>query len=96
MFILSAIAVFFLTILLEILIVLDYYATIQGQAVRSAILTGLCTIIGGMIILIYVQSKIMLAVDATGASVGAYIAVRFGKGFAKLAQATSVPIDTEQ
>lgn len=68
---------FFLTILLEILVVKDFQSTLKGNALGSALYTGLCTVVAGLIVLIYVESKWMIAVDAAGASVGAYIAVRY-------------------
>lgn len=94
MFIISALSVFFLTILLEILVVLDFYATAALKPIWSALYTGLATLVGGTIILIYVHSNWMLAVDTVGAAVGAYISVKYIPRL-KLFQARSSPDDTE-
>lgn len=75
----QAVIMFVLCVVLQILVVLDYYAAMQGQAVRSAILTGLCATVAAIIVLFYVDKVWMVAVDAAGSAIGAFVAVRYFK-----------------
>lgn len=76
MTILYALITFILTIVLEILLVLDFYAAIEKKAFKAMLTSGAISLTGAIIVLFYIDNRWMIVPDILGSMVGAYISVK--------------------
>lgn len=75
----SGLLVFLLTILFEGLVILDLKALLANQVYRSATYSALLTLIGALIVVVYVDNKLMIIPDVLGSFFGTVIFLKFKK-----------------